>query len=207
MTPDQARHAILNLLKEQDKAINLDLVDALGGNEELFERVKQRLILDEEAEDFKGVGLQLSPQSSSTGSESRSGRGLPSPKLFLSYGRKDASGLARRLKDDLEQKGYEVWMDTSEVRSGSEWAEEIEDGLRSTQMVLALLSPHAVRKSTGPGEDDSVCLDEISFARFSQPPTHIIPVMAEPCEPPFVLFRLDQAPARGSVSAWERCRS
>src|ERR1700682_618133 len=116
------------------------------------------------------------------------------PLLFLSYGRRDATDLAERLKSDLEAHGYRVWMDTNEIRAPREWEHEIEDGLRSAQVVVAVLTPHAVRRSndpTNPDAIDSVCLDEISFARFGQPPTSIVPVMGQMCEPPFSIFRLD----------------
>ncbi len=112
-------------------------------------------------------------------------------RVFLSYGRRDTSELAARIKVDLEKKGYEVWIDTSAIRSGQDWQERIVDGLRSTQVVVAVLSPHAVRASKSPSDDDSVCLDELAFARFAQPPTPIVPVMGAPCEPPFCIFRLD----------------
>src|SRR5262249_44111053 len=61
-------------------------------------------------------------------------------------------------------------------------------------------SPHATRRSADPGNPDdldSVCLDELSFARFGckRP---IVPVMAVPCEPPFVVFRLDYV----EMTAW-----
>jgi WD40 repeat protein len=115
-------------------------------------------------------------------------------RLFLSYGRRDARQLADRLRADLEARGFEVWQDTRQIRSGREWELEIEDGLRSTQIVLALLSKHAVRRGGDPHTSDnmdSVCLDEISFARFAQPPKPIVPVMATPCDPPFCIFRLD----------------
>jgi len=117
----------------------------------------------------------------------------PRVKLFLSYGRGDAAELADRLEQDLSLFGYEVWRDTRKIRSGKAWEEEIVDGLRSTQLVVALLSPHAVRKSGDPDSPDaadSVCLDELSFARFACK-TPIVPVMAIPCKPPFVVFRLD----------------
>jgi WD40 repeat protein len=115
-------------------------------------------------------------------------------RLFLSYGRRDAADLANRLRADLENLGYEVWQDTRKIRAGKEWEQEIQDGLRSTQVVIALLSPHAVRRSTNPDNPDnvdSVCLDELTFARFATPPTPIVPVMAIACEPPFTVFRLD----------------
>ncbi len=118
----------------------------------------------------------------------------PRTRLFLSYGRRDAAALANRLREDLEKLGYEVWQDSRQIRAGKEWELEIEDGLRNTQVVIALLSPHAVRRSTDPKNPDnvdSVCLDELTFARFATPPTPIVPVMAIPCEPPFQVFRLD----------------
>ncbi|NQT15432.1 MAG: TIR domain-containing protein, partial [Planctomycetes bacterium] len=126
----------------------------------------------------------------------------PKGKLFLSYGRRDAKELADRLCNDLTAEGYDVWRDTSRIRAGSDWQRAVVDGLRSTQIVVALLSPHAVRVSTerlGPDEVDSVCLDEISFARFATPPTPIVPVMAVRCEPPFCIFRLDYV----DLCAWQ----
>jgi hypothetical protein len=50
-------------------------------------------------------------------------------------------------------------------------------------VLVALLSPHAVRRP------DGVCLDEISFARYNQRP--IIPVMVVQCRPPLGIYRLD----------------
>ena len=118
----------------------------------------------------------------------------PRARLFLSYGRRDATDLANRLREDLEKHGYQVWQDTREIRASAEWELQIRDGLRSTQLVAALLSPHAVRRASDPASPDgieSVCLDEISYARFGRPPRPIVPVMAVPCEPPFCIFRLD----------------
>src|SRR5208282_3357364 len=118
----------------------------------------------------------------------------PGIRLFLSYGRRDAADLANRLRADLEKLGYEVWQDTREIRAGKEWEDQIVDGLRSTQVVIALFSPHAVRRSSvagSPDNVDSLCLDELTFARFAIPPTPIVPIMAIPCEPPVQVFRLD----------------
>ncbi|MCX8512623.1 MAG: TIR domain-containing protein, partial [Chthoniobacteraceae bacterium] len=109
-------------------------------------------------------------------------------KIFLSYGRRDAADIAERLHRDLTAAGFEVWRDTQEIRSGSQWQDEIEAGLRSAQVVVSLLSPHAVRR----GKDgDSVCLDELAYARHSPPPTPIVPAMVAPCEPPFCIYKLD----------------
>jgi WD40 repeat protein len=114
-------------------------------------------------------------------------------RLFLSYGRRDAAELADHLEQDLTLHGYSVWRDRRNIVSGRDFMREIEDGLRSTQLVVALLSPHAVRRSGDPGNPDdvdSVCLDELHLARFSCK-LPIVPVLAVPCEPPLVIYRLD----------------
>jgi WD40 repeat protein len=61
--------------------------------------------------------------------------------------------------------------------------------------VLALLSPHSVRRARDPANAtgvDSVCLDEIAYARF-ECKIPIVPVKVEPCETPFlIIFRVQQ---------------
>ncbi|HUC38113.1 MAG TPA: toll/interleukin-1 receptor domain-containing protein [Acidimicrobiales bacterium] len=114
--------------------------------------------------------------------------------IFESYGRLDASELADRLRGDLEADGYQVWRDVEEIHAGSVWFAEIEKAIASSDVMVALLSPHAVRSGNdpnSPGGIDSVCLDEISMARFGQPPRPIVPVMAISCQPPLPIFRLD----------------
>lgn len=113
------------------------------------------------------------------------------PKIFLSYGRKDSLEVAKRLEQDLEAAGFDVWMDIKKIGSGSLWQNEIETGLREAQIVVSLLSPHAVRRAGDSDPMDSVCLDEITFARTSSPPTPVVPAMVAPCEPPFIIYRLD----------------
>src|SRR3954465_10717590 len=59
------------------------------------------------------------------------------------------------------------WQDEKRIRSGRAWTDEIRQGLRESDLLIALLSPHAVRrKGWDPNADDqdSVCLDEIEYA-------------------------------------------
>ncbi|MEP7304863.1 MAG: HEAT repeat domain-containing protein [Acidobacteriota bacterium] len=115
-------------------------------------------------------------------------------RLFLSYGRRDASDLADRLNADLENRGYAVWHDTREITPGTSWQHMIADGLREAQVVVAVLTPHAVRHSNDPQSPDnvdSVCLAEIAFALFRPPPRPVVPVMAIPCEAPLAIFHLE----------------
>jgi hypothetical protein len=117
-------------------------------------------------------------------------------RLFLSYGRGDASALAERLTADLGSHGiagfqqYEVWRDRPEIRAGLPWADQIANAIDGTDATVAVLSPRSVRRGPkGALSGDSVCLDEITYARYGAGKP-IIPVMAIPCQPPLDLFRL-----------------
>src|SRR5438477_2874878 len=112
------------------------------------------------------------------------------PTIFLSYGHKDAGELAERIRCDLANV-YHVWKDTGGIRAGSAWTDEIRDGIRASQLVVALLSPSSVRRASdpmNPDESDSVCLEEIEYAIACRIP--VVPLMATTCEPPFRIFRI-----------------
>jgi TIR domain len=116
------------------------------------------------------------------------------PRLFLSYGVHDASELAERLCCDLIARGYRVWQDVNRIRAGRPWDEEVQMGVRNSQVLLALLSPQSVRRTRDPGNPtatDSVCLDEIEYAqRACRIP--IVPIRVMSCEAPFLIYRLHQ---------------
>jgi WD40 repeat protein len=116
-------------------------------------------------------------------------------RVFLSYGVRDASDVADRLHRDLTSRGYKIWQDVNRIRTGWPWDNEVQDGLQNSDVVLALLSPHSVRRARGPGNAtkvDSVCLDELAYARF-ECKIPIVPVKVEPCEAPFlIIYRLQQ---------------
>ncbi len=112
-------------------------------------------------------------------------------RLFLSYGHRDASELALRLRADLIAAGYVVWQDEQRIRAGHAWTEEIRDGLRESDLVVALLSPHSVRQkgwAANPDDADSVCLDEIEYA-IDACRIPVLPLLAVSCEPPFRIYR------------------
>ena len=114
----------------------------------------------------------------------------PDIAVFISYGRADASLFVDRLAADLERAGLKVWRDVTQLRSPHAWDDQIQAALKQSDVVVAVLTPHAVRAARQPGKaDESVCLDELAFARFSPPPTPIVPILLLPCEPPFVIYR------------------
>jgi hypothetical protein len=115
-------------------------------------------------------------------------------RVFLSYGVRDASEIAERLHRDLAARGYQIWQDVSRLRVGRPWDEDVPEGLRTSQVVLALLSPHSVRRALDAGNPtatDSVCLDEIAYARGARK-IPIVPVQVISCEAPFLIYRLHQ---------------
>lgn len=200
MNFEDAKSAALRLLISKGAARNSELIEAVGGDAALFDRVREDLIFNDLAEDKKGVGLiyvgpeassarqreSATPQQAASESESarESSRTEHSPrKIFISYGRADAHDLALQLYRDLKQRDHRVWLDRFEIESGADWEECIEKGILSSDIFIALLTPHAVRRP------DGVCLDEISLARYNS--RRIIPAMVMQCRPPLGIYRLD----------------
>jgi hypothetical protein len=116
----------------------------------------------------------------------------PRPRIFLSYGRADASELAARLTADLANAGFDIWRDTPRLSAGRPWDGQIQEAIGKSDLLLAVLTPHAVRAATiaDPRGEDGVCLDEIATARFARPRVPILPILALPCTPPFIIQRL-----------------
>lgn len=78
-------------------------------------------------------------------------------KLFFSYGHDDNEEIVNKIKENLEARGHEVWIDKASIKSGDEWRKSITDGVNSSSMTMAFASNHSIRK---PG----VCLDELKIA-------------------------------------------
>ncbi|MBN2684294.1 MAG: toll/interleukin-1 receptor domain-containing protein [Pontiellaceae bacterium] len=205
MNFDDARSAVLALLRQKGKVRNSEMLRLVGGSEALLAEIREDLLFEELAEDLRGnVGLRY------TGMEEGPVETGDPVKLFISYGRRDASTLAERLEGDLRAAGYEVWRDTREIKPGLDWGEEIVDGLRSAQIVVALMTPHSTRttrdKESADGVD-SVCLGELAYALFSPPPRSVVPVMAKSCEPPLSIFHLDYVDLRQWEDSEEHYRN
>ena len=141
------------------------------------------------------LGSRISQRHGSTGTDIiTADDAMPDepPRVFLSYGVRDAPDVAERLHRDLTARGYKIWQDGDRIRTGWAWDNELQDGLLTSDVVLALLSPHAVRRVRDAGnvsQVDSVCLDEIAYARFKCK-IPIVPVKVQQCEAPFLVYRL-----------------
>lgn len=196
MTFENALNKVLNYLRENHGATNSVLVELIDGDTDLFEKIREHLIFNDLAEDKKGVGLvylksgeplDIVVEKNEKQQDSLKS-GLKEPpdrhyKIFLSYGRKDAEELARKIASDLKGLGHDVWIDKEQIKTGHSWEEQIEEAILSHGIFISLLTPYAVRRP------DGVCLDEISMARFHN--RKIVPVMVARCRPPLSIYRLD----------------
>ncbi|SHE37921.1 TIR domain-containing protein [Marinomonas polaris DSM 16579] len=69
------------------------------------------------------------------------GKGL----VFISHDHDDAD-FAELLKLRLEKEGIESWIDTERLKIGQDWREEIDQGIKDSVAVIAIMTPEA-RKS------------------------------------------------------------
>jgi WD40 repeat protein len=65
---------------------------------------------------------------------------MSSPKVFISYARKDGRELALKLHSTLTKAGYQAWLDTK-IQDGASWSQAIEQAIDDCSTVLALMSP------------------------------------------------------------------
>ena len=107
----------------------------------------------------------------------------PKKRIFISYGRLDATDVAAWLHQELVALGYDVWLDQHDLQqaTGAEWERKIEDAISKSNVVIALMSPHSVRPQ-------SECRNEISLAKDSD--LAIVPVMVNRCDRPLRLHAL-----------------
>lgn len=71
---------------------------------------------------------------------------MPIPQVFLSYTKEDKE-FAKLISDKLEKEYLSVWRDQDNIHLGDNWKEAIDEGIKSSFLILVLLSP-ASYKST-----------------------------------------------------------
>lgn len=77
-----------------------------------------------------------------------SGQAAEPMRLFLSYGHPE-SEICQRICAALKEHGYDPWFDQSDIRTGDNWRVSIQEGVRSSNAVVACLSPHSTRERGG----------------------------------------------------------
>ena len=123
-------------------------------------------------------------------------------RVFLSYGHDEHTSLARRLHDDLNVRGHQVWFDEERLSPGHDWESHIERGLKwlaedkASSAVVLLLTPHSVRRP------DGYCLNEV--ARALGRGLRVIPVMVVDSEPPLSICRIQWLDMRECIPISEK---
>lgn len=77
--------------------------------------------------------------------------------LFFSYGHDKNVPVVEVLRRDLEARGYKVWIDRHDLKSGDDWRREITRGILESDTAFSFASSYSLRY---PG----VCIDELSIA-------------------------------------------
>jgi len=102
-----------------------------------------------------------------------------SHQLFISYSHKDKA-FASNVAKDLENEGYDIWLDRTDIQTGSRWDDEVVKGLETSRVFMVLLSQAAVASEN--------VKDEIDYAIDHQ--KKMLPLLLEPCEIPLRLRRV-----------------
>ena len=97
-------------------------------------------------------------------------------KVFISYSRKDIK-FARRLATDLENAGFDVWWDISDLQGGDDWVRFIPAAIEASRSFVVLLSPDSIQSEW--------VSKEYSYALRLR--KKIVPAMIRQCDVPFAL--------------------
>ncbi len=98
--------------------------------------------------------------------------------VFISYSRRDTDfvDLLHRL---LESKGYDAWLDRSDISVGSQWDNSVQQAIEDRTHMIVVLSPDSVNSEN--------VADEWNFARDKS--KTIIPIYYRDCDVPMRLSR------------------
>jgi hypothetical protein len=97
-----------------------------------------------------------------------------STQIFISYRRSSGAGYAGRLAQSLK-KDFKVFFDTSSIEYGKKFDEHIEEGLKSSTVVLAILDDRSVEEFKKRENQDDFVLFELETAYANKIP--IIPIL------------------------------
>lgn len=91
--------------------------------------------------------------------------------VFISYSHYD-NEIARRVSNFLEYSGFRCWLDQRDIRVGEDWAKTITNAIRTSTVVIAILSEHY---NNSPSRENEIELAE----RWKKP---IIPIKIDNSE-------------------------
>lgn len=114
------------------------------------------------------------------------------PNLFVCHASEDKS-FVDRLVSDLDRRAMFAWYDKREIFVGDSIVEKINNALKATDYLIAVLSPRSVSKPWVVREMSSSLMRQIKNDGIN-----ILPVLLEPCDVPSLLADLKYADFTGS---------
>lgn len=102
-------------------------------------------------------------------------------RIFLSHSSEDKE-FVRRLYEDLLALGHSPWLDEWRIKVGDCIISSIQDGLKSSDYIIVVLSPAAVASGWVEREWKEAYWSEVSAGR-----TMVLPVLLADCEIPFLI--------------------
>src|SRR5690606_4922497 len=118
-----------------------------------------------------------------------SGAGMTG-KIFMSYSRREL-GFVDDLVSQLEQKGYDVWLDYRILIPGSPWKEQIDKGLDESDTVLLVISKASISSQ----------YVELEWRHFLDMKKRMILLIFEAVDLPEELEKFEWVDFRGSYQA------
>lgn len=82
------------------------------------------------------------PKASTTASPTGEATATVKKLLFVSHSKVDGD-FAELLKLKLERDGYSVWIDVDRLGPGVDWRQEIDEGIKNSKALIAVMSPEA----------------------------------------------------------------
>jgi len=92
-------------------------------------------------------------------------------KVFFSYGHDRHAHLIQSIRDDLQENGFDIWMDDHGLKPKDHWSYEIESAIENSSEVVYFITPHSARRP------DGYCLKELRYALDSG--KEITPIMLD----------------------------
>lgn len=156
---DNAVAVVMKTLEQEAMATNAKLTAILGDDTDLYEQVRQHVILNDLADDKKGVGLVLRKVSAPPGVDDGSAVSTASPssadrpQVFISYATED-NDAAVRIRQELETQGIRCWFAPRELRekAGTDFADELIEAIYTVGAMLVVASPRSASSPWVPRE-------------------------------------------------------
>ncbi|WP_437644276.1 TIR domain-containing protein [Sorangium sp. So ce362] len=104
------------------------------------------------------------------------------PRVFLSYADEDKA-IARRVAEAFQASGGHVWLDEWELGPGDSIASRVDEALASADVIVVLLSHHALESRWIQAELAATLAGELRDRAIT-----VIPALIEDCEVPTALY-------------------